>query len=330
MSRIRSAVPLRLAVSLSSLFLASLSSAQVGVYTWRNDIGRTGQNLNETILTPGNVNTSTFGKLFSVPVDGQVYAQPLYVSNVEIPGRGVHNVLFVATQHDSIYALDADTNGGDNARPLWRASFLDASHGAAPGATSESSGDVGTADVNPEIGVSGTPVIDPQSKTLYAVGKTYENGVAVQRLHALDLATGSEKFGGPVVIQGSTPGVGSGSTGGVLNFDSRWSHNRPGLLLLNGILYLGFGAHGDNGPWHGWILAYNATTLAQTGIYCPSPDGIGAGFWMGGAGLAADVPDPANHPFGRMFISTGNGSFNASAPYNNRQSFGDSQIRLDL
>lgn len=315
--------------SIGVLTTAGTAYAQAGVYTWRNDIGRTGQNLAETTLNPSNVNTSIFGKLFSVPVDGQVYAQPLYAPNIEIPGKGSHNVIFVATQHDSVYAFDADTNGGANAIPLWQASLLDPAHGAAAGETPENSARLGN-DVNPEIGISGTPVIDPATKTLYVVSKTLEGDFNdILRLHALDITTGNEKFGGPVVIQASAPGTGNGSSNGVLPLDSRWAHNRPALLLLNGIAYVGFGAHGDVGPWHGWVLAYNAATLRQTGAYCTSPNGIGGGLWMGGSGLAADVVGQ-NQPFGRMFVVTGNGSFNTFPPYDNSQSYGDSHIRLDL
>ncbi|HEY1215191.1 MAG TPA: hypothetical protein VGE93_16290, partial [Bryobacteraceae bacterium] len=314
----------------AGLLICRPASAQVGVYTWRNDIGRTGQNTSETTLNPGNVNATSFGKLFSIPVDGYIYAQPLYVPQVAIPGRGTHNVLIVATEHDSVYALDADTNGGDNATPLWQASLLDAAHGAAQGAAPESSSDVGSVDIEPEIGVTSTPVINPQSATIYVVGKTVENGIVVQRLHALDLATGNEKFGGPTTIKASVAGTGNGSANGILNFDPRWALNRASLLLLNGIVYIGFGSHGDNGPWHGWILSYNASTLQQTGIFCSTPNGTGSGFWMAGAGLAADVIDPAHKPFGRLFVATGNGSFNAAPPYNSTQSFGDDHIAFDL
>lgn len=310
--------------------LTTPALAQTGVYTWRNDIGRTGQNLNEHILTPANVNSASFGKLFSIPVDGHIYAQPLYVPGVSIPGLGQHNVLYVATQHDSVYAFDADSAAGNNANPLWQANLLDPRRGAAPGATTEPSYDASQVDVVPEIGITGTPVIDAATGTLYVVAKSSELGAVVQRLHALDITTGAERAGSPVMIQASVPGTGNGSVDGVLNLDPRWAHNRPGLLLLNGVLYVGFGSHGDNGPWHGWILSYDAATLAQKGVYCPTPNGIGSGFWMSGSGLAADVMDPVNHPFGRMFVATGNGSFNASPPFDNTQNFSDDVLNLDL
>lgn len=320
------------ALAVLGCFAAALPAfaAGPGVYTWRDDIGRTGQNLGEQILTPGNVNTSSFGKLFSIPVDGQVYAQPLYVPGVQIPGRGTHNVLYVATEHDSVYAFDADSPDGDNSSPLWQASMLDASRGAASGATTEASADASQIDIVPEIGITGTPVIDPNAGTIYFIAKSWENNAVVQRLHALDISTGAERPNSPVLIQASVPGTGNGSVNGLLSLDPRWAHNRPGLLLLNGIVYAGFGSHGDNGPWHGWILTYDALSLAQKGVYCPTPNGIGSGFWMSGAGLAADVIDPFGQPFGRMFVATGNGSFNATPPFTQDQNFSDDVLHLDL
>jgi hypothetical protein len=303
-------------------------NAQVSVTTWGNDIGRTGQNLNETILNPSNVNSAQFGKLFSQAVDGYVYAQPLYLPNVTIGGQS-HNVVFVATEHDSVYAFDADSNGGVDANPLWFASMLIPAHGAATGATTVSSSIVGT-DIIPEIGITGTPVIDPATGTLYVVSATHEGVNFFLRLHALDVTSGAEKFGGPVDITATVPGTGNGSSGGMLSLDTEWENQRPGLLLLNGIVYVGFAAHGDNGPWHGWILGYNAQTLNQTGAFCTSPNGVGSGVWMSGAGLAADVIDPVNHPYGRMFLATGNGDFTATTPYANGMDYGDSILNLDL
>jgi len=325
---LRSAVLPALGLMTIALFGSSAASAQVNVTTYHNDIGRTGQNLSETTLNLSNVNPTLFGKLFSQPVDGLVYAQPLYLSGVTI-GGATHNVVYVATEHDSVYAFDADSNGGIDANPLWKASMLTTAHGAAAGATTVSSNIVST-DITPEVGITGTPVIDPSTGTLYVVGKTMENSKAVQRLHALDVTTGAEKFGGPVVITATVPGTGNGSVSGSLTFDPLWENQRPALLLLNGIVYIGFAAHGDNGPWHGWILGYNAGTLTQTGAYCASPNGTGAGFWMSGDGLAADQLDPVNKPFGRMFVATGNGDYNATKPYTNSMDYGDSHLNLDL
>jgi hypothetical protein len=311
------------------LAAGSLSmNAQVSVITWRNDIGRTGQNLNETILTPSNVNPTQFGKLFSQAVDGYVYAQPLYLPNVTTGGQS-HNVVYVATENDSVYAFDADSNGGANASPLWFASMLTAAHGAAAGATPPSSNVIGT-DIIPQLGITGTPVIDPVSGTLYVVSFTEEGSGFFLRLHALDVTSGAEKYGGPVVITATVPGTGSGSTGGTLTLDPEWANQRAGLLLLNGIVYIAFASHGDNGPWHGWLLGYNETTLRQTGAFCTTPNGVGGGIWMGGAGLAADVIDPVNHPYGRIFTATGNGDFTATQPYAAGMDYGDSILNFDL
>jgi hypothetical protein len=322
------------AALLALALLPAISDAQTPVLTQHNNNARTGALTTETVLTPANVNQTTFGKLFSLPVDGRTYAQPLYVPNVSIAGKGTHNVVFVATAHDSVYAFDADSNGGANSTPLWRITLLDAAHGAASGATSVPNGDVSTTDITPEIGIIGTPVIDLSTNTLYVIGKTKEGPAGspsyIQRLHALDISSGAEKLGGPTTISGSVSGTGNGSAGGVLNFDSKWENQRAGILLQNGVLYVAYGSHGDNGPWHGWILAYNAVTLQQISVYCSTPNGSGSGMWMAGAGIAADVIDSANKPYGRMFIATGNGSFNATPPYNNSMSYGDDIIRLDL
>src|SRR5436305_10560454 len=210
------------------------------VTTQHNDIARTGANTSETILAPTNVNTTSFGKVFYYVVDGYVYAQPLYVAGVTMgagtPQAGTkHNVIFVATQHDSVYAFDADTNLGANAKPLWQITLLDSAHGAAAGASSVPSSDFGYTDVVPEVGITSTPVIDPVAKIIYVVGKTKENGTYPYRLHALDITTGLEKLGGPVTLAGSVPGTGSGSSGVTMPFDPQFQLQRPGLLLLNGI-----------------------------------------------------------------------------------------------
>jgi hypothetical protein len=305
------------------------AQAQTNVVTQHNDNSRTGQNNNETILTPSNVNSNTFGRLFSYPIDGQAYAQPLYVSGVTmgsgtVQAGSTHNVVFVATQHDSVYAFDADSNGGSNASPLWKISLLDSLHGAGWGAATVPSGDVGTDDINPEIGITATPVIDTTMNTLYVVGKTKENGNYFQRLHALDITTGAEKSGSPVTLSAQVNGNGNGSSGGVLRWDAMLENNRPGLLLLNGTVYIAFAAHGDLGPYHGWILAYNAATLQQTSVFCPTANGAASGIWMSGAGLAAD-----NVNSGRLFVATGNGAFNAAPPYSNSMSYGDDLIRIE-
>ena len=275
------------------------------VLTYHNDNARTGQNLNETQLSPQTVNPSGFSKLFSYGVDGYVYAQPLYKSNVSIAG-GTHNVVYVATEHNSVYAFDADSNAGSNSGPLWTVNL----------GPSVPNSDVGTDDIVPEIGITGTPVIDGASGTLYVVAKTKENGTYVQRLHALDLGTGGEKMGGPVVIQASVAGTGDGNDGnGNVPFDPLRQNQRPALLLLNGAVYIGWASHGDNGPYHGWVIGYDASTLAQVGVYCTTPNGGLGGVWMSGGGLAADSS-------GNIFFETGNGTFQAGSDY------GDSFLKL--
>ncbi len=303
--------------------------AQTSVTTHHNDISRTGANANETILTPTNVNISSFGKLFSYPVDGWVYAQPLYVAGVTL-GTGTaqagttHNVAFVATEHDTVYAFDADSDVGANGNPLWSVSLIGSGEKTVP------NNDLSCGDLFPEIGITATPVIDLTTNTLYVVAKTTLNDTTfIQRLHALDITTGREKFGGPVALSGSVSGNGSGSSGGVLNWDPKWQHSRASLLLVNGIVYVTTGSHCDNGPWHGWILAYNAPTLKQTGAWCSSPNSLGSGLWGGGSSPAADVP--AGKPYGRIFVATGNGTYDAVAPnYTNSADYGDSLLKLDL
>jgi hypothetical protein len=305
------------------------------VTTQHNDIARTGAYTTETVLSPANVNTSNFGKVFYYVVDGYVYAEPLYMANVTM-GAGTsqpgtkHNVLFVATQHDSVYAFDADSNLGSNAKPLWQITLLDSAHGAAPGATTVPPGDTGESDIIPEIGITGTPVIDPATNTIYLVGKTKESGVEVARLHALDITSGVEKFGGPAVVSASVSGNGKGSSNGTLKFNPLYANQRPGLLLLNGIVYIGFASVADIGPWHGWVLAYNATTLQQTGAWCSSPNGFGAGIWESGAGLTANVPDPVNHPFGYLYSATGTGTIDPVPPYTDAMDYSVSVFKLDL
>ena len=318
------------------LGLAASTRAQ-NVLTQHNDIGRTGSNTVETVLTPSNVNANSFGKLFYYVVDGYVYAQPLYVANVTMgtgtPQAGTkHNVVFIATEHDSVYAFDADSNLGANGKPLWQITLLDTAHGATAGATSVPSIDFNYTDLVPEIGITGTPVIDPSAGILYVVGKTKESGTYIYRLHALNITTGAERTGSPVTLSGSVPGNGSSSSNGSLQFNPKFQLQRPALLLLNGIVYVGFAAqYGTSASWHGWIFGYgyNGTTLKQTGLWSSSPNGNGASIWNSGGGLAADVPD-ATHPFGRMFIPTGNGSYSAAIPYDNTMNYSISILRLDL
>jgi hypothetical protein len=234
------------------------------MFTYRYDNFRSGHNPHETVLTPSNVNTNQFGKLFSYAVDGQTMTSPLYVANVIIAGRGAHNVVYVATSHDSVYAFDAD---GLVTTPLWHTSFIDPAGGITtePAEDAKDSNDSG--DVEAEHGITGTPVIDQSTGTLYVAAKTTEvlNGSTryAYRLHALDIASGTERFGGPTTIQAS-------------GFVPLTENQRPALLLANGVVYVGFGSAHDNLPWHGWILGYDGTTLEQVVTYnATSPASFG-------------------------------------------------------
>ena len=299
-----------------------------GVFTHHNDNFRTGQNLNETALAPANVTPATFGKLFACAVDGEVYAQPLYVANFAIAG-GTHNVVFVATQNDSVYAFDADASP---CVQYWQKSFL------GTGVTTVSPGDTGeTGDINTIIGITGTPVIDPATGTLYVVAKTKEtvgtgcsddSPCYFQRLHALDLATGNEKFNGPANISPAITVPGSGDTGeatcpgataGNVPFCPLRENQRPGLLLLNGKVYVAWASHGDVTPYHGWVIGYSASDLTQSPVvFNTTPDGGLGGIWMSGTGPAADAD-------GNIYVITGNGTFDTAVP---RTNYGDSFIRL--
>jgi hypothetical protein len=206
---------------------AASASTAASVTTYHNDNSRTGTNTAETILSPSNVTVNQFGKLFSYSVDGDVYAQPLYLANITVGSKGVHNVVYIATEYDSVYAFDADSNSGTNASPLWHTSFINPGAGITPVLSS----DLSCSDISPYVGITGTPVIDPGSGTIYVVANTKENGKFVQRLHALDVSSGAEKFGGPVVIQATVSGTGQGSSGGTVRFDPLQENQRPGLLL---------------------------------------------------------------------------------------------------
>jgi Legume lectin domain/Chitobiase/beta-hexosaminidase C-terminal domain len=298
----------------------------VNVPTWRYDNTEAGANTQETLLTPTNVTGSSFGLLFSRFVDGYVYAQPLYISGLEMNDGLVHNVVFVATEHDSVYAFDADSNAGPNAQPLWQISLLSSAYGAAPGATTVPSADVDSNDIVPEIGITSTPAINVAGNTMYVIAKTKEGGGYVQRLHAINILTGAEQPNSPTVIQATALGTGAGSSGGQIAFSPLWQLNRSALSYYNGIVYAGFGSHGDNGPWHGWLLAFDGTTLAQTGAICLSPSGSGAGVWASGAGMPIDNGGTS----GRMFLSTGNGLNTTFPPFNPSVNLGDSVVEVSL
>ena len=272
-----------------------------GVFTNKYDNQRTGQNVNEALLTPANVNQTQFGKVFSFGVDGFVYGQPLYAQQVNVAGQGIHNVVYVATEHDSVYAFDAD--GKSNA-PLWHVSFINPSAGI----TTVPTADVGST-IFPEIGITSTPVIDPQTGTIYVEAMTKENGNYFQRLHALDMTSGTEKFGGPVAISGSVPGTGVGNDGtGHVPFQPKLGLQRAGLLLANNTIYIAFASHGDNGAYHGWVFGYDPVALNQVGIWNDTPNGQDGGIWQGGGGLAADNA-------GAIYGMSGNGTAEGGPDY---------------
>ncbi len=235
------------------------------VLTGGNDNSRTNANLNETVLTPSNVKASTFGRLFSLSVDGQIYAQPLYQQNVAVADGSTHNVMFVATMHNSIYAFDADVP----ATPLWAVNLGP----SVPTSGYTSISGVYT-DISPENGILGTPVIDPNTGTLYAVAATLEDGNYLYKLHALDTGSGSEKFGAPTTIAAQVPGLGDNSIDGFATFDAAQHVQRPALLLSNGIVYVTFGSHGDSAPYHGWIMSYSAVNVrSRLAVYNSTPNG---------------------------------------------------------
>lgn len=286
--------------ALLGLLVLGRAVAQVGVFTYHNDNSRTGQNTHETLLTPANVNAARFGKVFAQPVDGDVYAQPLYVPQLSIPGKGAHDVVFVATEADSLYAFDAN----NSAAALWYASLLDAAHGAAPGATPVSAvADLACAAIAPQVGITATPVIDPVRKVIYLEAFSKESGALVHRLHALDIATGAEKSGSPVVVSAAR------RAGGV-PFDPAHQLGRAGLLLANNTVYVAYGSHCDKPRFQGWILSYDAATLASKGALATAPEHGKAAIWMSGAAPAADAQ-------GDVFVATGDGWFAPPVEFGN-------------
>jgi hypothetical protein len=285
------------------------------VITSQYDNARTGANLAETRLTPANVNVQQLGKVFTLHVDGDVYAQPLFLRGVEIPGKGRHDVLFVATEHDTVYAFDA---GGQPASPLWQTSFLKS------GLTPVPARDAQCPFIAPEVGITSTPVIDPNSGTLYVLARTKDSSGFLsssysQRLHALAVTTGVEKFGGPVDIQASMRATGRGSDQGQLKFNPLRDNPRAALLLNNGVVYLTWASTCDVGPYHGWAMAYDAHSLQQKAVFNASPDGEDSGFWAGDTGPAADKA-------GNIFVATGNGQFDVNK---GGRDYGDTLLKLD-
>ena len=300
-----------LALSALICLLASYATyAQVSVLTQHNDNSRTGLNANETVLNTSNVNVASFGKLFSRAVDGYIYAQPLYVSNLNIGGK-TRNVVYIATEHNSVYAFDADDpNAAD---PLWHV-------GPSTLGTPIPNSDVCSVyppcpytDLQPEIGITSTPVIDAATNTIYVVSRMKDStGTNHFKLWALDLLTGTAKFGSPAEITATT---------GSVQFDPFQHLQRPGLLLLNGNVYMAFGAVGDFGTWHGWLMAYNSATLTQTAVFnvTPGSNATAGGIWAGGQGLVADGN-------GFIYLVTGNGTFDANS---GGSDYGDSVVKLN-
>src|SRR4051812_14927098 len=294
-----------LAFSMASV---SQAFAQVNVLTNKYSNSRLGANTAESLLALSSVNSSQFGKLFTFNVDGYVQAQPLYMSNVTING-GTHNVVFVVTMHDSVYALDADTGA-----PFWQVSFIN----TATGITTVPMAVQGCGNITKfnEVGILSTPVIDATSGTIYVVAKTQETVGTTNnyyfRLHALDIATGAEKSGGPTVIS---------ATSGALSLNSKAELQRPALLLTNGTLYIAFGSNGCDLSGRGWLLAYDASSLQQLGAMVTQPDGsYGSAIWQGGTGPAADGS-------GNIYLSTANGEFNFGT---NFPDLGDSVLKLNF
>lgn len=311
--------------SIALFACSSILCAQVNVFTANYDNYRSNANLGEFVLTQANVNPTHFGKLYAFAIDGEAYAQPLYVRGVNLPDGTARNVLYVATMHNSVYAFDADAASGT--APLWSVNFGTPVNPQdfdlpADNTTTPSTPAYTYTDILNEIGILGTPVIDPATSTLYAVNYTYTgSGNSKQYfyyLHALDLATGAEKFNGPVLIQATVPGTGWGgldTVGNQLPFAAGDHLQRPGLLLLYGTVYVAFGSHGDETPWHGWLMAYDASTLQLTSVFNTTPDAAAGSIWQSGGGLAADSE-------GNIYCSTGNGDWDGL------QSWGQSVLRL--
>lgn len=295
-----------------------------GVTTYHNDLSRDGVNSHEFALTTANVKTATFGKLFSCTVDGAIYAQPLWVANLTV-GGAKHNVIIVATQHNSVYGFDADSNASPCVA-LWHANLIDSAHGGIGGETSVPSGPSGTGnlvgsgfgDITPEVGVTGTPVIDAGTNTLYVVSKSVipSGPTFFQRLHGLDISTGNEKLNGnkPVMISATFPGTADGGT--TVAFHLQNEGQRASLTLLpNGVVYVAWASHEDAEPYHGWVIGFDKTTLNQTAVYNDSPNGRQGGIWMSGGAPAADSSN-------NLYVITGNGD------YDGITDFGDSILKL--
>ena len=289
---------------------AHIAVAQV--VTAQVDNMRTSANLHETVLKPGNVNAAHFGKLYSRTVDGDVFAEPLVVSAMTIAGAR-RDVMFAATEHDSVYAFDVK---GAKDAPLWKTSFID----PARGVTTVPEQDVQCPFIPSEVGITPTPVIDRASGTMYVLVRTKERGGFVQRLHALDITNGKERPGSPVVIAAAVAGRGDGAKGGMVRFDALRENPRAALLLVDGVVVVTWASSCDVGPYHGWVMAYDARTLEQRAVMNTTPDGSDGGIWQSDAGAAADEA-------GNIYIATGNGDFNVAS---GGRDYGDSVLKLGL
>ena len=291
---------------------AHAAPAGTAVTTFKNDVERDGQFTNETVLNESNVNVTQFGKRVQYSVDGQVYAEPLFLPNLSI-GGATHNVAFVATENDSVYAFDADATSA--IAPLWKVSLLPG------GATPVSNNVTGCGDLTPQIGITGTPVIDPSTGTLFVVSYDTEGGNQVYRLHALNVLTGADKWA-PIVLSATVPGTGVSSSGGNISVNPTTNRQRVALLLENGKVYIGFSSFCDIGAYHGWILAYSYSTTAFTaaGAYSDVPNGSDGGLWSGSGGAIAGDPS------GNVYYISGNGTFDANT---GGPDYGDSFVKLN-
>jgi hypothetical protein len=295
--------------------VASISLAQVT--TSQYDNFRTGATLSEKNLTPRNVNAKQFGKLGAFKVDGPVYAQPLFLPGVDVPGKGTHDVIYIATEHDSVYAFDA-YRPEDPA--LWQVSFLDNARGTIP--LSEDM--VQCPFIRPEVGITSTPVIDIKTGTLYVLARTVIRHAVgdneyFQTLHALAITTGVEKFAGPKLITASVPGRGAGRSNRQVDFDPLHENPRAALTLANNNVYLTWASSCDVDPYHGWVMAYDPQTLAQKAVLNVNPDGSEGGIWLSDTGPAVDSE-------GNLYVPTGNGTFDATS---GGRDYGDSVLKLD-
>jgi len=278
------------------------NTQHISVLTQHNDNTRAGLNSQETVLTTSNVNSQRFGKLYTLTVDDQVYAQPLVVGNLPI-SNGAHNVVFIATVNNTVYAYD-----GDNGSLYWNKNYTVS--GMRPPKNTDMNSGWCTPYLNftTNVGIAGTPVIDSAGQTMYFVARSTDGVNFLQYLHAVNIITGAEQAGSPVQITASVPGTGDGSKNGVLNFDQLRSNQRQGLTLVNGVVYITFAGHCDWNPYHGWILGYNSKTLQQQIVYNDTPNGENGGIWESGMGMAADAQ-------GNLYVVTGNGTTGTQIPY---------------